>query len=303
MSKICDNIILWFRTIRPQTLLLSLIPVFVAIIVVDKSGIPINIMTAVLTASCAVSLQILSNLTNDYYDFLKGADKAGRVGYKRAMAEGSITVSAMRRACLIAAFIACLLGLPLVLLGGWVILAIGLTALLFAWLYTATSHSLAYLGIADIFVFLYYGVIASGGTTYLLLSSNECNMEMAGMISAPINPLIVKSCYAGAVCGLISMCVLMINNLRDIQDDIPVGKRTIPVRIGCRGAECIMFIYILLMPCFSVLAFGWDLPALIFFPACALWRVTIKAEGTKYNHCLLYAVLVNIAYFVLCTML
>lgn len=71
MSKICDNIILWFRTIRPQTLLLSLIPVFVAIIVVDKSGIPINIMTAVLTASCAVSLQILSNLTNDYYDFLK----------------------------------------------------------------------------------------------------------------------------------------------------------------------------------------------------------------------------------------
>lgn len=110
MSKICDNIILWFRTIRPQTLLLSLIPVFVAIIVVDKSGIPINIMTAVLTASCAVSLQILSNLTNDYYDFLKGADKAGRVGYKRAMAEGSITVSAMRRACLIAAFIACLLG-------------------------------------------------------------------------------------------------------------------------------------------------------------------------------------------------
>ncbi|TGX83580.1 1,4-dihydroxy-2-naphthoate octaprenyltransferase [Palleniella muris] len=293
MSSICNSIALWFRTIRPQTLLLSLIPVLIAVVVVDKSGTPVNTMTAVLTALCAVSLQVLSNLTNDYYDFLKGADKAGRVGYKRAIAEGSISVSGMRRACLITAFIACLLGLPLILIGGWVILAIGLSALLFAWLYTATSHSLAYLGIADIFVFLYYGVIASSGTTYLLLSSNGSHPEL-------ISTLMVKSYYAGAVCGLISMCVLMINNLRDINDDIPVGKRTIPVRVGRRGAEYIMFIYVLLMPCFSILAFGLDLPALIVFPAYALWRMTTKAEGKKYNRCLIYAVLVNITYFVLC---
>lgn len=295
MKSVWNSIVLWFRTIRPQTLLLSLIPVLIAIIIVDKSGTPINKITAVLTALCAVSLQVLSNLINDYYDFLKGADKAGRIGYKRAMAEGAISVSAMRRACLSTAFLACLLGLPLVIIGGWVILAIGLTALLFAWLYTATSHSLAYLGVADVFVFLYYGVIASGGTAFLLLAANGLHPELT-------EPLIVKSYSAGAVCGLISMCVLMINNLRDINDDIPVGKRTIPVRVGRRGAEYIMLIYILLMPCFAGLAFGWQLPALVLFPACALWRVTTKAEGKKYNRCLFYAVLVNLIYFILCVL-
>lgn len=146
---------IWFRIIRPQTLFASLVPVLVGLKVCGVCHWPV----AVATAACALLLQILSNLINDYYDFLRGTDKAGRAGFKRALAEGEVSEKAMRNACFITAALACAVGLYLVIIGGWVILAIGLSALLFAWLYTATSHSLSYLGIADIFVFLYYGVI------------------------------------------------------------------------------------------------------------------------------------------------
>ena len=293
MSSISKGISLWFRVIRPQTLFASLIPVLVAIVVVSQGSLPIDSTTATFTAMCAVSLQILSNLINDYYDFQRGADKAGRTGYHRMMAEGEVSIPAMQCACCIAAFCACAFGLPLVFTGGWVILAIGLSALLFAWLYTATSHSLAYLGLGDIFVFLYYGVIASGGTAYLLLSATGSYPQLTESI-------MIKSYYAGAVCGLISMCVLMINNLRDVEDDAPVGKRTLPVRIGIHASEGIMLVCVMLMPCFAILAFGWSLPALIIIPAAALWLMTIKSKGAVYNRCLLFAGLINLVYFVLC---
>lgn len=281
------RIFLWLRIIRPQTLFASLVPVLVGLIAVRRAGIqpsvPHPVPVAVITAVCALGLQILSNLINDLYDFKRGTDKAGRAGFRRALAEGEVTQRQMY--CAIAADLAIVLasGLYLVVTGGVVILLIGVSAILFAWLYTATDHSLSYLGIADIFVFLYYGVIASAGTAYLL-----------------VRAFVPMAFFAGGVCGLISMCVLMINNLRDIDDDRAAGKRTLPVRFGKKAAECIMLVEVLLMPVFACLAFGLSFPVLVIAPAAALYVAVLKASGPEYNRCLLATGLVNVAYLMLC---
>lgn len=271
---------LWFRIVRPQTLSASVCPVVAALLAMP--GQVQLALTATLTLVCALSLQILSNLINDYYDFLRGTDKKGRAGFKRALAEGEVSRHQMLAACLVAAGVSVACGLYLVIVGGWVILAIGVTALLFAWLYTATNHSLSYLGVADIFVFLYYGVIAASGTYYL----------QSGLFSWTVF-------WAGAVSGLISMCVLLINNLRDVESDRLVGKRTLPVRFGQRTALALMLVIVLLMPVMAYLAFGWSVTMAVVAPALGLFAATTRAKGATYNKLLMCAGLINILYVLL----
>lgn len=281
------KILLWLRIIRPQTLFASLVPVLVGILTVMRTDISLAVpnpgFVAFVTTFCAVGLQILSNLINDLYDFLRGSDKAGRAGFKRALAEKEVTRNQMIAAIVTVLVLVVASGLYLVVSGGLPILVIGVTAILFAWLYTATSHSLSYLGIADIFVLLYYGVIASSGTAYLL---THCYCRTAF--------------FAGTVCGLISMGVLMINNLRDIEDDKAVGKKTLPVRFGKKSAEIILLVEEILMPVMAYLAFGLSLPMLIIIPALILYRAVLKSEGASYNKCLLATGLMNVVYFLLC---
>lgn len=278
--------LLWLKIIRPQTLFASLCPVIVGLLVTPSISWGIGLLTLL----CALALQVLSNLINDYYDFKRGADKAGRVGFKRALAEGEVCIGQMRTAIFITLGIALLSGLLLTISAGiddgtfhlagcLPILAVGLTALLFAWLYTATNHSLSYLGIADIFVFLYYGVIATAGTYYLQTHTFSW-----------------QSFHAGAVCGLISMCVLIINNLRDLASDKAVGKKTFPVRFGKRAGEIGMLVVVLLMPLFAYWAFGLSWPMTVVFAGLLLFAKTLKAEGAQYNKCLLSAGIVNVIY-------
>lgn len=270
---------LWFKIVRPQTLAASLCPVLVGLAVcgVQKP------LTAVLTAVCALALQIFSNLVNDYYDFVRGTDKKGRTGFSRALAEGLVTKEQMKSACIAAVATALAIGICLVTQGGVPIIAIGATAILFAWLYTATSHSLSYLGIADIFVFLYYGVIATAGTVWL----------QTGTFSR-------QAFWAGAVCGLISMCVLIANNLRDIDGDREAGKKTFPVRFGKRAGEIGYLAVILLTPVCSWLAFGLNWTMVIVIPGLLLFRKVLHAEGAQYNICLMMAGLLNILFTILC---
>ena len=287
------KILFWLRTIRAHSLFASLCPVLVGLLVCSTVNIPIGICTAV----CAMALQTLSNLINDYYDYMRGADKAGREGFKRGLAEGDVSVAQIRRAIFVTLALSIVTGAVLLYHAGMVrheylmyfdfkyclpILIVGLTSLLFAWLYTATDHSLSYLGIADIFVFLYYGVIASTGTTYLQTHTFS-----------------MTSFWAGGVCGLISMCVLIANNLRDIEDDRAVGKRTFPVRFGKRAGEIGMLLVVLLMPVMAWLAFGWSWPVLIGVPGVVLFLLTLRAKGARYNQCLLGALLLNILYVIL----
>lgn len=281
----------WLKIIRPQTLFASLCPVIVALVVVQQQGQTIDWLVAAATLLCALALQVLSNLINDYYDFVRGTDQKGRVGFRRALAEGTVTPRQMLTACLITLAIAVLLGLYLVLVGGWVILLIGLSSIFFAWLYTATNHSLSYLGIADIFVFLFYGIIAGWGTGYLQLSANHITDQLASL-SVPL-------LCASAVNGLISMCVLIINNLRDMDSDREAGKRTFPVRFGKKAGEAGMVVVILCMPIMAWMAFHHWIPALVLLPALALLIAVLRAKGTQYNLCLLGAGIVNLCYTLL----
>lgn len=272
---------IWLKIIRPQTLFASLCPVVTALLVVAAHS-ALYWPVAIATLLCALALQILSNLINDYYDFKRGSDKKGRVGFKRALAEGMVTEKQMLYACWITLIISILLGLYLVIKGGWVILLIGVLAILFAWLYTATNHSLSYLGIADIFVFLFYGIVAGWGTGYLQQSTYHSQL----LTTTAVN-------------GLISMCVLICNNLRDIDDDREAGKHTFPVRFGKRAGEWGMLIIVLMMPIFAFLAFHHWLPMLIILPALILFVAVLRAQGANYNLCLLGAGLLNVLYVVL----
>lgn len=291
--RLTDNMkqqfILWFRIIRPQTLFASLCPVLAGLLtarILIGQPSASACFTAWLTALCAISLQVLSNLINDLYDYRRGTDKQGRVGFKRALAEGDVSERQMLAACLTVLAIAVGLGLVLCYIGGWPIVAIGITAILFAWLYTATPYSLSYLGIADIFVFLYYGILASWGTVWLQYKTEGLVPDLRDW--TPI--------YAGAVCGLISMCVLFINNIRDIDDDRLAGKRTLPVRLGKTSALAIVGVIVALMPVFAWLAFGLSWSVAVIVPAGYLYYRIRSSEGAQYNRCLLLAGLVNLIY-------
>lgn len=274
-----SKILIWLKITRPQTLFASVCPVLVGLIITPD----ITTSYAIVTLLCAVSLQVLSNLINDYYDYVRGSDKKGRIGFSRALAEGIVNEKQMRIACIITLCFSIITGLYLVLRGGIPILTIGISAIFFAWLYTATSHSLSYLGIADIFVFIYYGVIATMGTVFIqILEFTE------------------QSFWAGGVCGLISMCVLITNNLRDIEDDKAAGKRTFPVRFGKNAGELGYLVVILLTPLFSYMAFGLNWQMLIVVPGLALFYKVHKAQGKEYNKCLLFAGILNTIYVILC---
>ena len=277
--------LLWLRIIRPQTLFASLCPVLVGLLVAHHLMGSMAAMTAALTILCALALQILSNLINDYYDYKRGTDKQGRVGFKRALAEGTVSERQMRLACYTALAIAVVSGCVLCYIGGWPIMLIGVSAILFAWLYTATPYSLSYLGIADVFVLLYYGIIATWGTAWLQYQSME--VSFAGGRTFV---------YAGAVCGLLSMCVLAINNIRDIDDDRLSGKHTIPVRLGKKAALALLGIIVALTPLCAWMAFGWSWAVLVIVPAAFLYYKVLKAEGVQYNLCLMMAGIVNLIY-------
>lgn len=273
-----QKIKLWFGVCRPYSLFISASPVLAGLLVLGN--VP-NILVAVATLLCAMSLQVFSNLVNDYYDFVRGCDKAGRSGPQRPLAEGIVNERQMRTACIVALSVALLLGAYLVWVGGWVILLIGVLSALFAWLYTATRFSLAYLGVADIVCFLFYGPVASAGTVYLQVAEFS-----------------LAAFYAGCACGCIAVCVLASNNIRDIEDDRAVGKRTFPVRFGRIAALVGVATILLASVAFAVLGFGTLWLLFLLLPDLVLYVLLVKAEGKKYNKCLFRFVLLDVVYVV-----
>jgi 1,4-dihydroxy-2-naphthoate octaprenyltransferase len=168
-----------------------------------------------LTLGAALMLQIASNLVNDYFDFKKGADTESRKGPTRAMQAGLITKTQMKRgiALVFAAIVA--LGAALTVRGGLPILTIGLVSMASAALYTAGPYPLAYLGLGDLFVFIFFGPTAVAGTYFLETGHWG-----------------IASILAGIPVGLFSIAILTVNNVRDFAEDKAVDKRTLVVRLG-----------------------------------------------------------------------
>src|SRR6185503_15872793 len=155
-------------------------------------------LPALAALAGALLIQIATNLANDYFDFVKGADTSARVGPVRVTQAGLLSPDAVKRGMIVALVAALLVGIYLVSVGGWPIVVIGLASLACAVGYTAGPFPLAYLGLGDLFVFVFFGLVAVSGTYYV----------QALDFSA-------ESFLAGAAVGALSTAILVVNNLRD----------------------------------------------------------------------------------------
>ena len=204
----------WIGGSRPRTLPAAFAPVIVGT-GLAASAKSFNGWAALLALIVAVALQVGVNYSNDYSDGIRGTDEA-RVGPVRLVGQGLAPAGEVKRAAFLSFAVAMLAGLGLVLLTQkWWLLLVGLACVAAAWLYTGGKHPYGYLGLGEIFVFVFFGLVPVVGTFY-------------------VQALTVTTSSVIAACGVgfLSCAILVTNNLRDIPGDTVSGKRTLAVRIG-----------------------------------------------------------------------
>jgi 1,4-dihydroxy-2-naphthoate octaprenyltransferase len=205
---------IWVLAARPRTLWAGVAPVVmgVAWALADQA---FQWGPALAAAVGAMLIQIGTNFCNDYADFKKGADTSERVGPLRATQAGWVTPRSMLRATVLVFGMAALVGLYLVVRGGWPMFWIALLSIVSGVAYTAGPYALAYRGLGDVFVLIFFGPVAVAGTYYVQA------LEWSG-------PVFIS----GLAPGLLSCAILAVNNLRDVEQDRQAGKRTVAVRFG-----------------------------------------------------------------------
>jgi 1,4-dihydroxy-2-naphthoate octaprenyltransferase len=221
----------------------------------------------------AVLLQIGANFANDVYDFEKGADTAERLGPTRAVQAGLIAPAAIRRGMAVVFGLALLVGVYLTLTAGPAIVVIGLASIAAAILYTGGPYPLGYYGLGDVFVFLFFGLVAVCGTTFVH--------------TLELSPL---SVIAALPMGALSTAILVVNNLRDRETDAKVGKRTLAVRLGRRGAlaeyaALLLLAYAVPPSLVAFAGFGPEtlLPVVTLPVAIGLFRKVVNGQGRALN--------------------
>lgn len=210
----------WILAARPRTLPAAAVPVLVGTAVAARLGAPIRPLVFLATLGAALLIQIATNFANDYSDFLRGADHEGRLGPLRVTQSGLLSQRAIRRGIIVAFGLALLLGLYLARVGGWPIVVIGLLSIACGLAYTGGPWPFGYHGLGDLFVFVFFGLVAVAGTCYL--HTGEWN-PLAFAASVPV--------------GLLTTNILVVNNLRDMPTDRAAGKHTLAVRIGERATR------------------------------------------------------------------
>lgn len=219
MSESPSPLQIWIAATRPRTLPAAVSPVLVgsAFAWDDHSFVwP----AALACLGFALLIQIGTNFANDYYDFIKGADTAERVGPRRAVASGLVTPLAMK-AAMTAVFVAAfLVGLSLLNYGGWPLLVIGVASIVCGVAYTGGPFPLGYNGLGDLFVFIFFGLVAVCATYFV----------QAGSVTPDV-------LLASTGVGLLAANILVVNNYRDVETDAKAGKRTLVVRFGRRFAR------------------------------------------------------------------
>ena len=220
----------WLLAIRPKTLPAGIAPVLMGTIMAFGDGIG-HTSTALVCLLTALLLQIGTNLANDYYDFKKGADTQERVGPTRVTQSGLIPPEQVKAAFIGVFALAALASIYLVARGGWPITVLGVAAILSGIFYTAGRYPLGYMGLGDLLVFIFFGPVAVAGTYYVQ--------------SLELNAAII---FAGFAPGLMSVAILTVNNLRDIDSDRKSGKNTLAVRFG-RGFALSEYLFCVLGAC------------------------------------------------------
>ena len=205
----------WLLASRPATLPAAAVPVLVGAAAAVHEGASFRPFVFGMTLAAALLIQVGTNFANDYSDFHRGADHAGRLGPTRVTQSGLIPAEAVRTGIIVAFGAAALLGGWLAWIGGWPIIAIGVASILCGLAYTGGPWPFGYHGLGDLFVFLFFGIIAVTGTAYLQ-SGGWSGLALA--VSVPV--------------GLLVTNILVVNNLRDLPTDRDAGKRTLAVRIG-----------------------------------------------------------------------
>lgn len=211
----------WLLATRPKTLPAALAPVLVGTALAASQG-PWRLDLALGCLAGAMLLQIGCNFANDAGDALRGADTPERLGPQRAVASGLITPRAMLLGAALALLAAAGIGAWLALHSGWQLWIVGLVSMVAALAYTLGPAPLAYLGLGDLFVLLFFGFTA---------------VLCSAWVQAPLSVLPPAWWACAAAVGLQAVALIAINNLRDIATDGPVGKRTLAVRLGDRGSR------------------------------------------------------------------
>ena len=209
----------WILAARPRTLGAAIVPVVSGCALAFAAG-GFDPLASALALICAIFIQIATNYFNDAIDHAKGADTAERLGPTRVTNSGLLHPRAVMTGGAVCLALAVVLSIPLVLHGGWPIVVIGTFSLFFAYAYTGGPFPLAYLGLGEIFVVLFFGMIAVAGTFYL----NTLELSPAAVL-------------AGLQIGLHSSVLLTVNNLRDIDSDRAANKRTLAARFGLTFAR------------------------------------------------------------------
>ena len=228
----------WVLAARPKTLMGAAVPMMLALSLAASHGRGLSWVPAMLCVAFAMLMQIDANFVNDYFDGIRGNDAEGRLGPRRACAQGWVSLSAMRRAIALTTILACLVGLPLVIYGGMAMIAVGAACVLFCFLYTTW---LSYHALGDVLVLVFFGLVPVCLTYYLQQHSIGWQVVVVSL-----------------ACGIVIDTLLIINNYRDIDGDRSDGKLTLAVIIGPRATR------------HMYLATGW-MATLMLVPVLQIW--------------------------------
>ncbi|MGN1245091.1 MAG: 1,4-dihydroxy-2-naphthoate octaprenyltransferase [Muribaculaceae bacterium] len=286
---------IWIECARLRTLPVSVAGVIMA------SGFAVLFhrfawVPALLCFAFAVLAQVVSNFANEYYDFLRGSDKKGRVGPRRGVTEGDITPKQLLRATIGTLAVACTVGCCLIPFGGWWMIPVGILIAIFAFAYSAGPYPLSYHGLGDVAVLVFFGLVPVNLTFYL----------QAGHFD-PLTML------ASATIGLMGVNVLLVNNYRDVDDDREANKHTTVVIFGRKVAAAAYlingYVGISLLAPLWLAAPMWALivPALYLVLHTVLWNKLRQRNGAALNpllgatacNMLLFAVLLTICFIII----
>lgn len=262
---------IWWDAMRPKTLMAALSPVAIGTIIAFRDGVfhwP-SVLAAVLASTC---IQIGTNFANDYFDFKQGKDTEKRLGPTRATAAGLVSPNTMKWAMILAFALAVGFGAYIMWRGGIPIVVIGVLSILCGIAYTGGPYPLGYNGLGDIFVLVFFGPVAVAGTYYV-----------QALTWSPI------AAFVGLAPGLLSMALLAVNNLRDVEEDTSTGKRTLVVRFGKTFGKmeyivCVLGGFLLpgavLLSQGHMMGVGFGIGAVLALPLC---RQIVSLDASKLN--------------------
>ncbi|MCF8197586.1 MAG: 1,4-dihydroxy-2-naphthoate polyprenyltransferase [Sulfuritalea sp.] len=228
----------WWTATRPRTLSISATPVLVGSALAWAEGAAPAWFLMLAALCCAILIQVGTNLHNDAADFESGNDRPDRVGPLRVTAAGWASPEAVRRAALFSFVLALVLGSFLVAAGGWFILIAGLASLLAGWSYSGGQHPISHTPLGEVFVLVFFGLVAVAGSHWLQLAAWSPKVLLAGI-----------------VVGMPAAAVLLVNNYRDLEDDLRSGRHTLAAVIG-REQSRLIYALLMLLPFAILLVFA-----------------------------------------------